>query len=46
MRAGDPNLLINIAHVARNNVAEDIIDIGTIRTVANCSALSQVAMAS
>jgi hypothetical protein len=46
VRAGDPNLLINIAHVARNNVAEDIIDIGTIRTVANCSALSQVAMAS
>jgi hypothetical protein len=46
MRAGDPNLLINIAHVARNNVAADIIDIGTVRAVANCSALSQVTMAS
>jgi hypothetical protein len=30
MRAGDPNLLINIAHVDRNNVASDIIDIGTV----------------
>jgi hypothetical protein len=45
-RAGDPNRLINIAHVSRNNVAADIVDIGTVRPVANCSALSQVTMAS
>jgi hypothetical protein len=46
MRAGDANLLINIAYVARNNVAADIIDIGTVRTVASYSALSQITMAS
>jgi hypothetical protein len=41
VRVGDPNALINIAHDAQNNVVADIIDIGTVRTLANYSALSQ-----
>jgi hypothetical protein len=41
MRVDDPNPLINIAHVVRNNVVTDTIGDGTVRTVANYSAPSQ-----
>jgi hypothetical protein len=40
MRVGDPNGLINIAHVVGNKVAPKI-DVGTISTLTNYSALSQ-----
>jgi hypothetical protein len=34
MRASASNILINIAHVARDNGEVDVIDIGTIRALA------------
>jgi hypothetical protein len=46
MRVGGLNSLINIAHVMGNKVAPKIIDVGTVRKVANYSALSQITMAS
>jgi hypothetical protein len=33
-----PRAMINIAHVARNNVAADIIEVGNIRAMATYSA--------
>ena len=41
MRVRDLNALINIAHTDRNVFVTNIIDVGTFRTVENCSALSQ-----
>jgi len=40
MRARDPYAMINIAHNDRNVFVTNIIDVGTFRTVENCSALN------
>src|SRR6478736_7456085 len=40
MRARDPYAMINIAHNDQNVFVTNIIDVGTFRTVENCSALN------
>ena len=40
MRVSDPNVLVNIAHVAQNRLAAIIVGIGTSRTLATCRVCS------
>ena len=44
--ARDPYAMINIAHTDRNVFVTNIIDVGTFRTVENCSAHSKQPVAS
>ena len=44
MRARDPYAMINLAHTDRNVFVTNIIDVGTFRTVKNCSAPQSMAV--